>query len=265
MFNEGVDLPEVSTVMMLRPTESVILWLQQLGRGLRRLEGKTLREIDYIGNHRIFLTKVRALLDDRPGDRSLAMKLDEVASGQFSLPPGCSVTYELEAIKILRDLLRPKSGTEDLEAQYRDFKMREAVRPTAAEIGRMGFDPARTGHATWFEFVRDMGDPIEPEVLTTHSSLLPDRARGDARGRGSDRRARSCVGRHDHRRRRQDLWRHSKGPCDQRNVAFRNEDQVRDFAEEMKERQGTSALKDIARTADAGSHLGLCQPQQVAH
>ena len=158
--------------MMLRPTESVILWLQQLGRGLRRLEDKTLRVIDYIGNHRIFLTKVRALLDAGPGDRSLAMKLDEVVSGQFSLPAGCSVTYELEAIKMLRDLLRPKSGTEDLEAQYRDFKMREALRPTASEIGRMGFDPARTGHGTWFEFVRDMGDPVEPDVLTTHSSLL---------------------------------------------------------------------------------------------
>jgi hypothetical protein len=115
---------------------------------------------------------LRALLSAGPGDRSFAMKVDEVASGQFSLPEGCSVTYELEAIKMLRDLLRPKSGTEDLEAQYRDFKMREAVRPTASEIGRMGFDPARTGHGIWFEFVRDMGDPVEPDVLTTHSSLL---------------------------------------------------------------------------------------------
>lgn len=40
MFNEGVDVPSIGTVMMLRPTESVILWLQQLGRGLRRVEGK---------------------------------------------------------------------------------------------------------------------------------------------------------------------------------------------------------------------------------
>ncbi|MBK6277975.1 MAG: hypothetical protein IPF57_07455 [Gammaproteobacteria bacterium] len=36
MFNEGVDLPELDTVMMLRPTESKILWLQQFGRGLRK-------------------------------------------------------------------------------------------------------------------------------------------------------------------------------------------------------------------------------------
>src|SRR5690606_9842515 len=36
MFNEGLDLPQVDTVMMLRPTESRIIWLQQLGRGLRK-------------------------------------------------------------------------------------------------------------------------------------------------------------------------------------------------------------------------------------
>jgi hypothetical protein len=47
MFNEGVDLPDVDTVMMLRPTESRVLWLQQFGRGLRVAEGKDrLRVID---------------------------------------------------------------------------------------------------------------------------------------------------------------------------------------------------------------------------
>ena len=40
LFNEGVDLPSIDTVLMLRPTESKILFLQQLGRGLRRHEGK---------------------------------------------------------------------------------------------------------------------------------------------------------------------------------------------------------------------------------
>ena len=48
---------------MLRPTESAMVWLQQLGRGLRRAEGKeALHVVDYIGNHRSFLTNVRALL-----------------------------------------------------------------------------------------------------------------------------------------------------------------------------------------------------------
>ena len=62
MFNEGVDLPTLDTVMMLRPTESRILWLQQFGRGLRKAAGKErLTVIDYIGNHRVFLLKPQTL------------------------------------------------------------------------------------------------------------------------------------------------------------------------------------------------------------
>jgi superfamily II DNA or RNA helicase/diadenosine tetraphosphate (Ap4A) HIT family hydrolase/HKD family nuclease len=73
MFNEGVDLPRVDTVLMLRPTESRVVWLQQLGRGLRKAEGKgALTVIDYIGNHRAFLLKVRALFDLGPGYAEVA-------------------------------------------------------------------------------------------------------------------------------------------------------------------------------------------------
>lgn len=172
MFNEGVDVPKIGTVMMLRPTESVILWLQQLGRGLRRVEGKVLRVIDYIGNHRIFLTKLRALLEAGPGDRSLAQKLDQVINGALQLPPGCGVTYDLKVIEILRDLLRPKSGMEDMEGQYRDFRLRNGQRPTATEIARMGFDPSKSGHGGWFDFVRDLGDPVDARAVTSVGDLL---------------------------------------------------------------------------------------------
>jgi superfamily II DNA or RNA helicase len=63
VFNEGLDVPEVETVLMLRPTESPVVFLQQLGRGLRRSRGKNaLSVIDFIGNHRSFLLKPRTLL-----------------------------------------------------------------------------------------------------------------------------------------------------------------------------------------------------------
>ena len=52
LFNEGVDLPKIDTVLMLRPTESKILFLQQMGRGLRKSEGKDrLIILDFVGNH----------------------------------------------------------------------------------------------------------------------------------------------------------------------------------------------------------------------
>jgi hypothetical protein len=116
MFNEGVDVPNIGTVLMLRPTESTILFLQQLGRGLRRHGDKVLRVIDYIGNHRIFLTKARALLAAGEGDRSISQKLEAAVAGAFDLPPCCEVTYDLEALGFLRALLRQRSGCNEADA-----------------------------------------------------------------------------------------------------------------------------------------------------
>ena len=53
LFNEGLDLPQVDTVLFLRPTQSATVFLQQLGRGLRRAPGKAvLTALDFIGQHR---------------------------------------------------------------------------------------------------------------------------------------------------------------------------------------------------------------------
>lgn len=79
MFNEGVDLPTLDTVMMLRPTESKILWLQQFGRGLRKAAGKErLMVIDYIGNHRVFQLKPQTLFGLRSGDREIFNLLERL-------------------------------------------------------------------------------------------------------------------------------------------------------------------------------------------
>ncbi|MGB5038024.1 MAG: DEAD/DEAH box helicase family protein, partial [Blastocatellia bacterium] len=103
MFNEGLDVPEIDTVLMLRPTESRIIWLQQFGRGLRRAADKPyLTVIDYIGNHRSFLVKPRALLGLGPGHAEVRDALARLETNNYELPPGCEVTYELEAVDILR-------------------------------------------------------------------------------------------------------------------------------------------------------------------
>jgi superfamily II DNA or RNA helicase len=74
LFNEGVDLPDVDTVLMLRPTDSPVVFLQQFGRGLRTSPGKErLTVVDFIGNHRTFLFKPRTLLS--------------LGNGRFSRPP----------------------------------------------------------------------------------------------------------------------------------------------------------------------------------
>jgi superfamily II DNA or RNA helicase/HKD family nuclease len=168
MFNEGVDVPEIGTVMMLRPTESAILFLQQLGRGLRKYEDKILRVIDYIGNHRIFLTKARALLLAHEGDRSLSQRFEDLEKGQLELPPGCEITYELQAIEVLRSLLKTNLAQDEAEAWFRSQIVRNGHRPTAAQFAEAGFQPGRTGHGLWSDFLRDMGErvPTQAELPT---------------------------------------------------------------------------------------------------
>ncbi len=162
MFNEGVDVPAIDTVLMLRPTESTIIWLQQLGRGLRVSADKArLIVIDYIGNHRAFLMKLRgiALIVDRDAETSGRQReiLEAIIDDRISLPAGCDITYELAAIEILKNLLRPTRTEETLEFFYRDFTDRHGVRPTAIETFHAGLDPRRNSERSWMAFVERMG------------------------------------------------------------------------------------------------------------
>ena len=167
MFNEGVDLPNVDTVMMLRPTESRILWLQQFGRGLRLSEGKDhLRVIDYIGNHRTFLKQAQMILGCGPSDYALSMALDAFEKGDVDLPPGCEVTYPLEAIDILRALLRPPPPDEALSAWYKEFRDSHGQRPTSTEALHEGYNPRsiRKAYGSWPRFIDAMGDLSQNEL-----------------------------------------------------------------------------------------------------
>jgi superfamily II DNA or RNA helicase/HKD family nuclease/diadenosine tetraphosphate (Ap4A) HIT family hydrolase len=183
MFNEGVDLPTVDTVIMLRPTESSILWTQQFGRGLRKADGKDhLRVIDYIGNHRVFLLKLRTLLeplmhgDAINSDSVLAHALERVRRGELTLPPGCEITYNLQAIDIIKAMLRTPKGAETIRLFYEDFRDRLGVRPTATEVHHSGYglQALRQRHGSWFQFVDEMGDLEvgKPAVLASEAGTF---------------------------------------------------------------------------------------------
>ena len=166
MFNEGVDIPAIDTVLMLRPTESQILWLQQFGRGLRRSPGKDqLTVIDYIGNHRSFLTKPKALLSMQGGTVDLrtwlhALRTDRSNTKDIGLPPSCAVTYELGVIDVLNALLPRQSRKQALLDYYRSFKQEQGRRPTATETFHDGFEPrqAKRVAASWFGLVAQEDD-----------------------------------------------------------------------------------------------------------
>ena len=93
VLGEGVDLPDVDCLLLLRPTASSTVFTQQLGRGLRRAAGKShLTVIDLIGQHRRefrFEDRLRAILDTRRGT-----VLRQVADGFPFLPAGCTVDLD---------------------------------------------------------------------------------------------------------------------------------------------------------------------------
>ncbi|MDQ3347663.1 MAG: DUF3427 domain-containing protein [Acidobacteriota bacterium] len=178
MFNEGVDLPMLDTVMMLRPTESKILWLQQFGRGLRKAEGKErLTVIDYIGNHRVFLLKPQTLFGLPSGDREIFNLLEKVRTGDLDLPPGCEVTYDLQTVEILKALLRRTAGQADaLDRYYQDFKELHGIRPTAVEVYQDGYNPlaVRQRSGSWTQYVASRGDldQSQRDALSDHGAFL---------------------------------------------------------------------------------------------
>lgn len=93
VLSEGVDVPEINLVMFLRPTESLTVFLQQLGRGLRHAVGKDcLTVLDFVGQtHRKYRldTKFTALLSRQ------RKRIDQEIESDFpNLPPGCSIQLE---------------------------------------------------------------------------------------------------------------------------------------------------------------------------
>jgi superfamily II DNA or RNA helicase/diadenosine tetraphosphate (Ap4A) HIT family hydrolase/SOS-response transcriptional repressor LexA len=156
VFNEGVDVPSIDRVIMLRPTESSVVFLQQLGRGLRASPGKSaVTVIDFVGNHRVFLERVRALLALAGGAATSILRGFLDAEGAEELPAGCSVDLELEAKALLQQFFKI-GGTDEVERAYRELHLERGERPSAGEMQRLGYPPGRLRerHGSWFDFVR---------------------------------------------------------------------------------------------------------------
>jgi len=177
VFNEGLDVSEIDAVLMLRPTESPVVFLQQLGRGLRRSDGtEFLTVIDFIGNHRSFLIKPRTLLSLGNAVKTSTNKvLRAMHTGEFGLPPGCSATYDPELVDIMRTLTRVGARSA-LEDYCTSFVAERGYRPSALQAYEAGYNPGsvRAKHGHWFGFLDDTGllAGQEPEVMGRHADVL---------------------------------------------------------------------------------------------
>lgn len=114
IFNEGVDIPEIDTILFLRPTESLTIFLQQLGRGLRLSDGKDcLTVLDFVGNSRVeydFEHKFRALI----GKTNSSVQ-KEIEDDFPHLPLGCSIVLEKVAKEnILNNIRNATSSNKNI-------------------------------------------------------------------------------------------------------------------------------------------------------
>ena len=122
IYNEGVDIPEVNTILFLRPTESLTVFLQQMGRGLRLADNKDcLTVLDFIGqaNQRYnFEDKFLALLS-----RTRKGITTEIKNGFSSVPKGCYIKLEKVAAEyVLNNIRQSYSSARGLSSRLASFE-----------------------------------------------------------------------------------------------------------------------------------------------
>jgi superfamily II DNA or RNA helicase/HKD family nuclease len=165
LFNEGVDIPCVDLVMFLRPTESMTVFVQQLGRGLRLHEGKRwLVVLDFIGNYRRaqyklpFLTGIE---DDSPEAIATALRALSADQRLSSLPGAIEIDLEPLALEQLRNAIEaPNSLRESLKADFRRLQAELGRRPGLVDIERRGRYPGRQyrmSFSTWLGAIEACG------------------------------------------------------------------------------------------------------------
>ncbi|MCR5070204.1 MAG: DUF3427 domain-containing protein [Prevotella sp.] len=161
MFNEGVDIPEVDTILFLRPTESLTVFIQQFGRGLRKAEGKTHVNIfDYVGNSRPefnYTDRMRAMI----GRTSMSVA-EEMERDCPHLPLGCRIILEPKAKEYIMANIRgaiQRFNTRKILGLIQNFERHHSVPLTLANfvnIYQMPLDRLYRGR-TWNQLLFEAG------------------------------------------------------------------------------------------------------------
>ncbi len=165
LFNEGVDVPDVDTVIMLRPTDSATVFVQQLGRGLRKAPGKSVCTVlDFVGHHRAefrYDTRFAALLG---GTRK---ELEQKVREDFPyLPTGCHLTLDPVAKDIVLASIRNAlpSRWPQLVAELAAMAT-DGHEPTLANYLHhtgLALDDVYSNNRSWSDLLQAAGLPVAP-------------------------------------------------------------------------------------------------------
>lgn len=176
IFNEGIDIPRLNQVIMVRPTQSAIIFVQQLGRGLRKAERKEyLTVIDFIGNYQNNYLIPIALYGDTSYNKDTIRKL--MASGSSLIPGSSTINFDkISKARIFESIdssnLKLKK---DLVQDYQLLKFKTGRIPSMVDFLDYGSrDPSLYVEysKSYYNFVADQEEEYESKLNPSQSKLL---------------------------------------------------------------------------------------------
>ncbi|MEU9761187.1 DUF3427 domain-containing protein [Streptomyces sp. NPDC047987] len=178
LFNEGLDIPDVDTLLLLRPTSSATVFLQQLGRGLRRTEDKAvLTVLDFIGQHRKefrFEEQFRALTN-LTRNRLLA----NIEQDFPQLPSGCQIVLESKAKELIINNIRSQISVNVTQlarevAAYAEPRLADYLKESGRELKELyrGNGNSWTGLLRRAKLLPEAGPEGETLLLKRVSAFL---------------------------------------------------------------------------------------------
>ena len=156
MFNEGLDVPAIDMVMFLRPTQSPTIFLQQLGRGLRKFKDKKyLNVLDFIGNYK----KANLVPFLLSGKEYSASECKKNKQGDYEFPEECIVDFDFKIIDIFK------------KQAEREMKVKDKVKEQFEVVTQMlGYRPSRVELFTYID--DEVYQNIKSKAMNPFSNYL---------------------------------------------------------------------------------------------
>ncbi|MGL5623601.1 DEAD/DEAH box helicase family protein, partial [Cetobacterium sp.] len=172
IFNEGIDIPCIDTVLFLRPTTSYTIFMQQLGRGLRTYPNKHhLRVLDFVGNYKGSELKPSFLTGFRKNSNLPKSPLDE----NFILPEGCTANFDFKIIEHFENEEKKRDPLHQKMIQdYLNVKEYLRKTPTIMDIYTFGEYPVSLyikEYDSWYNFLKTINDLNEKELQFTQKAI----------------------------------------------------------------------------------------------
>lgn len=178
IFNEGIDVPEINQVIFLRPTESPIVFVQQLGRGLRKAADKEfLVVLDFIANYQNNYLIPVALSGDNSYDKDVMRKV--VGLGTRTIPGASTIEFQTVVKQRILDSI-DTARTNDvalLKESYRSLKDKLGRIPRLAEYkDHNGIDPVKffmnPKYRSYYGFLKEYEDSYQVQLTPRAESMI---------------------------------------------------------------------------------------------